>query len=140
MGWIYNGEEFVGDDLDPKKIYGFVYEIRNLLNGRKYIGKKFFWSMRTKVVKGKKKKLVVQSDWKKYWGSNGTLLADIEKDGESNFEREIKFLCESKSVCAYLEAREQFNINAILDPVYYNDWIQVKITRRHLQKYSEKYS
>jgi hypothetical protein len=95
--------------------------------------------MRTRVVKGKKKKTTVQSDWRKYWGSNGTLLADIETFGESNFEREIKYLCESKSICSYLEAREQFEVNAILDPVYYNDWIQVKITRRHLQKYSEKY-
>lgn len=140
MEWYYLGKpiEFAEGELDPKKVYGFVYVIRNLLNGRKYIGKKFFWSKRTMVRKGKKLKSTVESDWRKYCGSNGPLLEDIKEFGSQNFEKEIIHLCASKSECAYLEAKEQFAIDAILDANFYNDWIAVKVTRRHLMKFIEK--
>jgi hypothetical protein len=140
MEWYYLGKpiEFGEGELDPKKIYGFVYVIRNLLNGRKYIGKKFFWSKRTMVRKGKKLKSTIESDWRKYCGSNGPLLEDIKEFGAENFEKEIIHLCASKSECAYLEAKEQFAIDAILDKDFYNDWISVKTTRRHLMKYAAK--
>ena len=39
MTWIYNGKDYEPNDLDPKKVHGFVYEITNLENGKKYIGK-----------------------------------------------------------------------------------------------------
>ena len=140
MEWYYLGKpiEFGEGELDPKKIYGFVYVIRNLLNGRKYIGKKFFWSKRTMIRKGKKLKSTIESDWRKYCGSNGPLLEDIKEFGSENFEKEIIHLCASKSECAYLEAKEQFAIDAILDKAFYNDWISVKTTRRHLMKYAAK--
>ena len=140
MEWYYQGKpiEFGEGELDPKKIYGFVYVIRNLLNGRKYIGKKFFWSKRTMVRKGKKLKSTIESDWRKYCGSNGPLLEDIKEFGAQNFEKEIIHLCASKSECAYLEAKEQFALDAILDANFYNDWIAVKVTRRHLMKFIQK--
>jgi len=140
MEWYYQGKpiEFGEGELDPKKIYGFVYVIRNLLNGRKYIGKKFFWSKRTMVRKGKKLKSTIESDWRKYCGSNGPLLEDIKEFGAENFEKEIIHLCASKSECAYLEAKEQFALDAILDANFYNDWIAVKVTRRHLMKFIQK--
>ena len=140
MEWYYQGKpiEFGEGELDPKKIYGFVYVIRNLLNGRKYIGKKFFWSKRTMVRKGKKLKSTIESDWRKYCGSNGPLLEDIKEFGAQNFEKEIIHLCASKSECAYLEAKEQFALDAILDANFYNDWISVKTTRRHLMKFIQK--
>ena len=140
MEWYYQGKpiEFAEGELDPKKVYGFVYVIRNLLNGRKYIGKKFFWSKRTMVRKGKKLKSTIESDWKKYCGSNAPLLEDIKQFGPENFEKEIIHICASKSECAYFEAKEQFASDAILDKTFYNDWIAVKVTRRHLMKYIEK--
>ena len=140
MEWYYQGKpiEFGEGELGPKKIYGFVYVIRNLLNGRKYIGKKFFWSKRTMVRKGKKLKSTIESDWRKYCGSNGPLLEDIKEFGAENFEKEIIHLCASKSECAYLEAKEQFALDAILDANFYNDWIAVKVTRRHLMKFIQK--
>ena len=102
--WLYNGEPFidVGDN------YGFVYEIENLLSGRKYIGKKFFWSTKRKQVNKKRKSFKVESDWKEYWSSSDELKADVEALGKENFKREIIYLCTSKGTCNYLEAKEQF--------------------------------
>ena len=52
LNWTYNGKDFTEDLVGNN--YGFVYQITNLTNGRKYIGKKFFYSAKTKQVKGKK--------------------------------------------------------------------------------------
>ena len=59
--WIYMERAFNSDDVGD--YFGFVYEITNLLNGRRYIGRKYFWSFRT--PKGKKRKVKQESDWKK---------------------------------------------------------------------------
>ena len=53
LNWKYNGEDFTEDLIGNN--YGFVYEIVNLTNNKKYIGKKFFYSAKTKQVKGKKR-------------------------------------------------------------------------------------
>ena len=134
--WYYRNEVFdpkIGE-LDPKKDIGFVYIIHNLVNGRMYVGKKLFFSSKSKQVKGKKKKFKVESDWRKYYGSNAAIQQDVQDLGITSFRREILHLCISKSECSYWEAHEQFSRNAILSKSYYNDWIQVKITRKHLKR------
>ena len=114
LNWKYKGEDFteglIGDN------YGFVYKITNLTNNRKYIGKKFFYSAKTKQVKGKKKKVKVPSDWQTYYGSSDTLQKDVLEYGQENFEREILHLCKSKGECGYLEAKEQFLNNVLEGP------------------------
>lgn len=129
MSWIYRGEEFNPDSIDKKELYGFVYIITNLSNNRKYIGKKFFWSKRAKKL--------VESDWRKYYGSNKNLKTEVLSEGKDNYHREILHLCKTKSECAYLEAYEQFKCNAILDETYYNDWLSCRVTRKHLMKVIE---
>ena len=54
LEWIYCGKVFTENDIDNN--YGFVYIITNNLTGRKYIGKKLFWSAKTKQVNKKKKR------------------------------------------------------------------------------------
>tara|TARA_R110000824_G_scaffold98131_3_gene234246 strand:+ start:8294 stop:8701 length:408 start_codon:yes stop_codon:yes gene_type:complete len=120
---------------EPGDNYGFVYVITNLTNQKKYIGKKFFWSLKRKQVNKKKKRITVESDWKKYWGSNDELKKDISLLGKEKFTREILHLCKSKGVTNYLEAREQFERHVLENKEeWYNSWIMVKVNRTHLNK------
>jgi hypothetical protein len=133
--WLYHDSPFEPIELDPKKIYGFVYLIENLVNGRKYVGKKLFFFKGFKTVKKKKKRILVESDWKTYYGSSNALQKDINEIGKINFRRVILHLCTSKSECSYLEMKEQVERNAILSDKYYNDQIRVRVTRVQLTKY-----
>jgi len=129
--WTYEGESFTEDMIGDN--YGFVYCIKNLTNGKKYIGKKFFYSARTKQVKGKKKKFKVSSDWLTYFGSNEELKKDVMTNGKDTFTREIIHLCKTKGLCGYLEAKEQF-VNGVLENEdYYNTWIMVRVRKSHIK-------
>ena len=130
LNWKYNNtiftEEMIGDN------YGFVYEITGP-NGRKYIGKKFFYSQKTKQVKGKKKRMKVASDWQTYFGSNEELKKDIDKHGKQQYNRNIIHLCKSKGECGYLEAKEQFIRGVLESDDYYNSWIMVRVRKSHIK-------
>jgi len=131
MTWLYNGESFT----DPGEYYGFVYLITNNTNGRRYIGKKFFWSSKRKQVNKVRKRYKVESDWKDYWSSSEELKNDVQLLGKENFTREIIHLCRTKGVTNYLEAKEQF-LRAVLEnkDEWYNSWIMVKVSITHLNK------
>lgn len=129
--------EYEPEGLDPKQIYGFVYLIENLKTGKKYVGKKFFWSMKTRQVKKKKKRYKAESDWRDYHGSNEELKNDVLTLGPESFKRTILHICKTKAECSYLELKEQIERDALLRKDYYNAWIQVKVRKahlRHLQK------
>jgi len=128
--WLYNGQIVDSELLD--EYLGFVYIITNLTNNRKYIGKKLLKRTKTKQVKGRKKRTLVESDWKSYYGSNKELQADVESVGVHNFKREILRLCKTKGECNYYEAKQQFLLDVLEDVSYYNSWIQVKVHKKHL--------
>lgn len=128
--WIYKNKEL---EIVPDDAYGFVYLITNTISNRRYIGKKLFWFRKTKVVKGKKKRLKVESDWKEYWSSSDELKADVLKLGEENFIREILHICQNKGLCNYLEAREQMDRRVLESEDYYNGQIQCRIHRTHIK-------
>lgn len=127
--WFYNNEVFT----DPGDHYGYVYLIENLATGRKYIGKKLFIFTKTKVVKGKRKKIKSPSDWQTYWSSSDELKSDVAKLGEQNFRRIILHLCKNKGTCNYLEAREQFERRVLETDEYYNGWISCKIGKNQVK-------
>ena len=129
--WQYNDKDFTEDLIGDN--YGFVYQITNLTNGKKYIGKKFFYSAKTKQVKGKRKKYKVSSDWQTYYGSSDSLTKDVLELGHDNFKREILHLCRSKGECGYLEAKEQFIKGVLESDDYYNTWIMVRVRKSHIQ-------
>ena len=130
MTWLYKGEPFQGPS---EKDYGFVYLITNLFTGKQYIGKKLFWHKRTKILKGKKKRYLVESDWMSYYGSSQALQEDLKAQGAEHFKRDIIHLCDSKGQCSYLEAKEQYDRAVLLHPdLYYNDWIIVRVHRKHI--------
>lgn len=128
--WYYKGQVFESEDIG--KFYGMVYLLENTTNNKFYVGKKFFWSRVTRSVNGKKKKCLVESDWKKYHGSNRILKEEVAEHGIDIIRREILWLCETKTQCAYYELLEQVNRKALLRDDYYNDFIGGKITGRFL--------
>ena len=132
MPWLYEGKEYDPGELDPKKVYGFVYVIENLETGKKYIGKKLLFASKTRQVNKKKKRYKAESDWRDYYGSSEALLEDIKTLGKDKFSRTILHLCSSKAECSYLEAWEQFNRNVLLSDNYYNSWISVRVRKAHL--------
>mgnify|MGYP003347790805 CR=1 FL=1 len=136
--WNYKGKEFTENDIG--EWYGFVYLITNLSNNKKYIGKKFFYSSKTKQVKGKKKRIKVFSDWPGYYGSNEVLKKDVALLGRENFTREIIRLCKTKGECGYLEAKEQFVRGVLESDEYYNTWIMVRVRKSHIKAYNERNS
>lgn len=134
--WTHKGQEFLEEHIGSA--YGYVYCITNTINGKQYIGKKFFSKAGYKTVKGKRKKVRKPSDWLTYWGSNKTLLEDIQKNGEEHFRREILHLCNNRSDCAYLELREQIDRRVLESDGYYNDWIMVKVRKDNIKFHKMK--
>lgn len=121
----------VPKDID--KYQGFVYIINNRVTGKYYIGKKFFWKKKTlPPLKGKKNKRhsKVESDWKDYWGSSNSLLADVNKYGKKNFDRVMLRWCVNKWDCAYYELLYQLEADVLFDENAYNEIINVRLRKR----------
>ena len=142
-GWTHLGE--VVEEL-PENCVGFVYLITNLVNDKKYIGKKLARFKVTKPpLKGKKRKRrsTKESDWRDYWGSSDHLNNDVILFGEDKFTREILYLCPSRGLLSYLEAKEQFDRKVLESDEYYNGIINVrvgssKLLREHLRLHNEQ--
>ena len=134
MQWIYQDKPV--KEL-PDWVAGFVYEITNTQNGKKYIGKKLARFRRArKPLKGRinKRRFTIESDWKDYFGSSNALLEDIEKIGKDKFTREILFYCKSRAECNYVEAREQFARKVLETDRYYNGHIRVRVHKQVISK------
>ena len=131
--WLYMEQPFDSDSICDN--FGFVYKITNLLNGRSYIGRKYFWSFRTPP--GKKRKVKQESDWKKYYGSCPELKEDIKKtDTKVFFKREILSLHTTKGSCNFEETKQLFLNNVLSEaldngePAYYNSNILGRYMRK----------
>ncbi len=125
--WIYKEKDVLEM---PETVVGFVYEITNKVNGRKYVGKKLARFKRSRPpLKGRKNKrrYKVDSDWQDYYGSSDELMMDVNKLGKANFKREILFYCKSKAELSYVEAREQFARKVLESNDYYNGHIRVRV-------------
>ena len=114
----------------PENAFGFIYEITNTINGKKYIGKKQMTrKIRRKPLKGKKRKRIdhIESDWKTYTGSADALNLDISTLGNDKFIFKILKFCNSKFELSYFEAKMQFEKDVLLSENYYNGIINCRI-------------
>ena len=130
--WMFKGTAFLSEDIGD--LFGFVYLITNIQNGRKYIGRKYFWKFRT--PKGKKRKVKSESDWKKYYGSCPELKEDIEQLGRQNFSRTILSLHLTSGKTNFEETRQLFVKGVLTEslsdgtPKFYNSNILSRYFRK----------
>lgn len=141
--WLYEGKPFTSDDIQDN--YGFVYCLTDSVTTKKYIGRKYFWSVRTvKKIKNRRKKNRSESDWKDYYGSSKTVLEIVEKFGKERFTREIVSLHKTKGDVNYNEVKLQFKLD-VLEAVdqfgeraYFNENIANRYFYRNRKEGKEK--
>ncbi len=136
--WYYKNKEFKLEDYPNESLVGFVYQITELDTNKKYIGKKLFYFNRKKKIKGstRNRRVIVESDWKSYYGSNKKFQLMVEEKGFKNFHREILKICRSKGECSYWETKLQFDNNVLFSDEYYNQIIHCRISSNHVSKES----
>jgi len=145
--WLYQNEVIESIEQMPENSYGFVYQVTHLPTNRKYIGKKVLYFERNvkigkrelqalkeqrkaKGIGGRppaKKKVIKESDWRTYYGSQ-TEIKDLVKNGKkSDFKREILKFVDNKKHLTYYECKYLF-IYEVLEnnEEYINDNILAK--------------
>jgi len=145
MNWIYKKNKIEDISHFPNNTYGFIYKITHTLTNKSYIGKKVLYH--NKKIKLTKKDLelyegvvgrrpsyklaIAESDWKKYWGSNKTLLELLKTEPKENFKREILITCPNKKLLTYYETQTLFVYRVLEEPdLYFNDNILGKFFRK----------
>jgi len=129
--WLYMGQPFNQEACYYASV-GFVYLIKNLTNGKMYVGKKLFTKSKAYQKNKKRKKKRVDSDWELYTGSNEQLNLDIASGHQ--IEKHILWLCPTKGWMTYYETKEILNRDCLLSDDYYNQWVSCKIRRSHLKE------
>ena len=130
--WEYKGTTFTSDDIGDQ--FGYVYCITNLQSGKKYIGRKYFWSKRK--PRGGKRRVTSESDWKRYYGSSDELKSDRKVFGNEIFKREIISLHKTKGKVNFEETRQLFLNNVLTEsltdgtPAFYNNNILGRYYRK----------
>ena len=109
--WTYKSK--IVEDLSffPDNTFGFVYMVTDQQTNDKYIGKKVLYFNRTlPPLKGqkRKRKKIVESDWKNYYGSYVKIKNLIKEGKEGRFKREILKICFSKKELTYYETKFLF--------------------------------
>ena len=145
MNWLYKTSQIETLSQFPNDTFGFIYKITHIPSGKSYIGKKVFYhNKKVKLTKKElalyegtvgrnptHKRVICESDWKKYWGSNKPLLELKKTEPIENFEREILILCLNKKLLTYYETRTLFLYRVLETPdLYFNDNILGKFFRK----------
>jgi len=149
--WLYKKDVINSIEKMPKDTYGFIYQVTHLPTNRKYIGKKVLYFERNvrlgkrelqalkeerkaKGIGGRppaKKKVIKESDWKTYYGSQTEIKELVKKEKKSNFKREILKFVDNKKHLTYFECKYLF-IYEVLEnnEEYINDNILAKFYSR----------
>ena len=155
--WTYQGRLITDISDMPKGTYGFIYEVIHKPTDTRYIGKKVLFFERNKRLgkralealrlerKAKgiggrtplKQKVITESDWKDYFGSQKEVLLLSKEDlGQENWIKRILEYVPNKKLLTYYETKHLF-INNVLEDKYsahINDNILGKFYRKDFIK------
>jgi hypothetical protein len=149
------------EEFDIKEWFGFIYRITENTTNREYIGKKQFFSNRTKTVVGKKNKkhFKKESDWKTYTSSSIELNKSIILYGKENYTFDILSLHKTKGTLHYSEVELQILENVLrerledgsrkyynghiaavkfIPPSEHNEQTKSKISKKLIDRYKDK--
>ena len=129
--WIFKGSPFLSKDIND--LYGFVYCITNVVTGRKYIGRKYFWSFRKLEVR--LGELGVRATGKDTTESSDELNEERKALGNLSFRRTILSVWDTKGLVNYEETRQLFLNNVLCEslneePAFYNSNILGRYMRK----------
>tara|TARA_R110000803_G_scaffold77862_2_gene142744 strand:+ start:1735 stop:2223 length:489 start_codon:yes stop_codon:yes gene_type:complete len=149
--WTYESQPIENISDMPVNTYGFIYEVEHIPSGRRYLGKKVLYFERNKrlgiralaalkeerKLKGiggrtpLKQKVVTESDWKTYYGSQKEILQLVKEGKTTDFSRKILKYVRDKKQLTYFECKYLF-INEVLETSnkYINDNILGKFYRK----------
>jgi hypothetical protein len=148
--WLYFDplgatREFNSIEDFPPQAVGFIYKVTNIATSKFYIGRKVLYNNTSKTLTKKeiaewdkpgrvprKRKIVKESDWLSYHGSNKLLNLERKELGDDIFTREIIQLCFSKKQLTYYEVYWQMYYK-VLHIDSYNDNIQGRFYRKDVQ-------
>ena len=136
--WMYQGKVITSIKDMPEGTYGFIYEVRYKPTDVRYIGKKVLYFKRNKKLGKKaleilkeertkqglrgripvKQKVVTESDWKNYYGSQKEIVTLSKKDNAGeNWEKRILKYVPNKKLLTYYEIKYLF-LNDVLENKY----------------------
>jgi hypothetical protein len=130
-----NGHWDFPELMNQKNCFGFIYLIRNKVNGRAYIGSKQYVSTKGKV-KGQ------ETTWRSYTSSSKELVIDVKQYGLNNFD----FVCleeyHKRGTLGYAEAWTMMHVECFVNQDrWYNGYMEAvtwkvseRITERHKQR------
>ena len=152
--WRYRDKLITKIEDMPEGTYGFIYMVTHLPTKKKYIGKKVLYFERN-VKLGKralealkeerkaagiggrvpaKKKVVKESDWKTYYGSQEGIKKLARTSKPEDWTREILDFVPTKKLLTYYEIKHIFKNDALEDSDFLNDNILGKFYQKDFIK------
>lgn len=153
QSWRYKDQLITEISDMPEGTYGFIYRVIHLPTKKKYIGKKvLFFERNVKLGKREteqlkeerrsqgiggrvptKKKVIKESDWKDYYGSQTEIKSLVKSSKPEDWTREILEFVPTKKLLTYYEIKHIFINDALEDPDFYNDNILGKFYKKDFE-------
>lgn len=153
VSWRFKDQLITEISDMPEGTYGFIYRVTHLPTKKKYIGKKvLFFERNVKLGKRElqalkeerkaagiggrlpaKKKVVKESDWKEYYGSQEEIKKLVRYSKPEDWTREILDFVPTKKLLTYYEIKHIFINNALEDNDFLNDNILGKFYKKDFE-------
>ena len=150
LNWRYKDRLITEISDMPEGTYGFIYKVTHLPTQQKYVGKKvLFFERNVKLGKKEtealkeerkaagiggrvpaKKKVVKESDWKTYYGSQEDIKKLVKASKPEEWTREILEFVPTKKLLTYYEIKHIFINDALENTDFLNDNILGKFYQK----------